>query len=103
MFDLDLYSSTSAALNVFKAPSQYLLPRVRCYFDDILGNETSLSNEFLGEGLAIKEFNQTNENIKITPLAHLLAKSFPYKWYHKCYAAHLFDHPLYDKRLNNGR
>lgn len=103
MFDLDLYSSTSAALNVFKAPSQYFLPRVRCYFDDILGNETSLSNQFLGEALAIKEFNQINEGIKITPIVHLLAKSFPYKWYHKCYAAHLFHHSLYEKRLNNGR
>lgn len=103
MFDLDLYSSTKAAFKIFNGDSSYFLPRIRCYFDDILGNETSLSNKFVGEALAIEEFNQEKEHIKITPLPHLLAKTFPYKWYHKCYATHLFTHPLYEKRVNNSR
>src|SRR5437588_5794068 len=36
-FDLDLYSSTTEALRIFDAEPALLLPRVVCYFDDIIG------------------------------------------------------------------
>jgi hypothetical protein len=97
LYDLDLYSSTRDALKIFDNPAKNFLPRVRCYFDDILGNELSLNNEFVGESLAIHEFNNTHESIKIASIKHLLAKSYTPKWYHKCFAAHLFDHPEYEK------
>lgn len=100
LFDLDLYSSTSSALTIFENSPNKFLPRVRCYFDDILGNDTSLTNEFLGEALAIKEFNKKELEVKVTPVTHLLAKFFRYKYYSKCYAAHLFNHPLYNHFLN---
>ena len=35
--DLDLYSSTMDAFELFKARDSLLLPRVLCYFDDIMG------------------------------------------------------------------
>jgi hypothetical protein len=38
VFDLDLYTSTTAALDIFNTDDQNVLPRVPCYFDDIIGN-----------------------------------------------------------------
>jgi hypothetical protein len=99
-FDLDLYSSTRAALNIFNTHPDHLIPRVRCYFDDIYGDEISLTNEFIGEPLAINEYNQANESRKITPVHHLLAKNTRKKWYPKCFVHHCFDHPLYTQKLH---
>ena len=59
MFDLDLYSSTKSAFKLFDGDEKYFLPRLMCYFDDIG------SIEFLGERLAIKEFNDENTSKKI--------------------------------------
>ncbi len=59
MFDLDLYSSTKSAFKLFDGDDKYFLPRLMCYFDDIG------SIEFLGERLAIKEFNDQNITKKI--------------------------------------
>lgn len=98
-FDLDLYSSTKAALNIFNTNHENLIPRVRCYFDDVLGDEISLSNEFIGEQLAINEYNKLSDARKITSVQHLLAKSYRKKWYPKCYVHHDFDHPLYTRHL----
>jgi hypothetical protein len=59
-FDLDYYSSTAAALNLFNIyGDKYFLPRVQCYFDDVDCIES------LGERLAIKEFNEKNTAKKI--------------------------------------
>ena len=35
--DLDLYTSTEAALHIFEAATQFPLPRIPCYLDDIIG------------------------------------------------------------------
>ena len=35
------------------------------YFDDIIGDDTWLCNEFTGERLAIREFNQEHRSKKI--------------------------------------
>jgi hypothetical protein len=63
--DLDFYSSTRDALTLFDADAAYFLPRVFMYFDDIIGNNTWLANEFVGEQLAINEFNQQHAGKKI--------------------------------------
>ena len=89
MFDLDMYSSTKSALKVFNLNHDFLLPRVNCYFDDIG------SIEFIGERLAIEEFNQKNKNMKIGQNYKLLFNS-------KCrgnyiYEMHNFNHPHYSK------
>jgi hypothetical protein len=99
LFDVDLYSSTKAAFQIFQVDNKYLLPRIRCYFDDIIGNDISLSNEFTGERVAINEYNELSHTKKITPIHHLLAKSVRYKWYSKCFAHHIFDHPQYCQYL----
>jgi hypothetical protein len=101
LFDVDLYSSTKSALRIFDTAPENFLPRVRCYFDDIIGNETALTNEFMGEKLAIAEYNDLSDNKKITPVYHMLAKSILRKWYPKCYVHHMFDHPRYSDFIAN--
>lgn len=61
-FDLDLYSSTRQALRILSRPGRRTLDHVPLYFDDV---EHSISHRFAGELLAIDEFNQFNDDIKI--------------------------------------
>jgi len=61
-FDLDLYSSTKEALGLFKAEGLKMLWNTPIYFDDI---EFVFNHKWAGELLAIDEFNQENQNIKI--------------------------------------
>lgn len=100
-FDLDLYSSTKDSLKIFDTDPQNLLPRVRCYFDDLLGTEIALTNEFMGEKLAISEYNALSDTRKITPVYHLHGKPHRKKWYLKAYAHHIFDHPQYNNFIAN--
>jgi hypothetical protein len=61
-FDLDFYSSTRDALKVLSLPGKRTLSRVFLYFDDI---NNYWSHSYAGERLAIHEFNEANESIKI--------------------------------------
>jgi hypothetical protein len=67
-FDLDLYSSTRDALQIFEADHRHQLPRVITYFDDIFGYTY---NDYCGERLAIREFNERGERRKICPIQGL--------------------------------
>ncbi len=97
IFDVDLYSSTRAALKIFDTGAGNLIPRVRCYFDDIIGSEISLTNEYMGEKLAVDEYNRTHAQRKITPVYHLQARSYRKKWHLKSFVHHAYDHPLYSR------
>jgi hypothetical protein len=95
--DLDLYSSTRDALTLFEATHDRLLPRVVCYFDDIIGLTYS---DYNGERLAMAEFNAGHAMQKISPL-YGLRYFVPPRYRHSAwpelmYLAHIFDHPLYD-------
>ena len=61
-FDLDYYSSTVNAFEIFNNEDKNLLPRIICYFDDLQPHV----NNFNGEIAAINEFNARNDNMKIT-------------------------------------
>ena len=94
--DVDLYSSTVQALKILESDQTVLLPRIHCYFDDIMG--FSCAN-FNGERLAIEEFNETHTMRKISPIYGLkyflpekMANSL---WADKTYMAHILDHHLY--------
>jgi hypothetical protein len=95
-FDVDLYTSTRDALALFLANHNSVLPRVTSYFDDIFGHTY---NDFCGERLAIREFNQDNDNRKICPvygLRHFISSwAFYDLWPDAIYWAHFFEHPLY--------
>ena len=95
-FDLDFYSSTVDALKLFDCDEKYRLPRIFCYFDDILGSEVELYNDWVGERLAIKEFNDANTMRKISPAYHLLKNRLPEKWHHRIFIYHDFHHYKYN-------
>jgi hypothetical protein len=101
-FDLDYYSSTLTALKIFETSHRYVLPRVACYFDDMVGDIDWAYNEFTGELLAIKEFNAEHENIKIAPVSGLRfsGRRIPQTWHEQIFVAHLFTHPDYGKPIN---
>lgn len=95
-FDLDFYSSTKAALQIFDLPDQKLLPRVFCYFDDIIGNDDEIMSEFVGELLAISEYNTEHEKSKIDLLRGLrFNRIVPATWPSMVYIMHRFDHGQY--------
>lgn len=93
--DFDFYSSTKIAMSMMNNDMKFFLPRIYCYFDDIIGSETELYNDFTGERLAINEFNLQNENIKFSPSYHLLAKKNEV-WHHQIWICHLFKHKHYN-------
>lgn len=97
-FDLDFYSSTAAAFGLFDAPYSRFLPRVLCYFDDVIGDDWELHSEHAGELLAISEFNQTHPDKKLSKIAGLAWKRpFRSAWNDQMYVLHAFNHPLYSQ------
>jgi hypothetical protein len=95
--DFDFYSSTAVALRMLEANERFFLPRVFSYFDDIIGTEIELYNDYTGERLAIKEFNDAHEDVKIAPLYYLLANKFVEPWYHQLRICHFFRHGEYNR------
>jgi hypothetical protein len=95
-FDLDYYSSTAKALKIFDGAPTTRLPRVFCYFDDIIWPESACHNEFVGELCAIRDFNSQKETLKLVSL-HLLRhmRPSPEPWNDQIYVLHDFHHPLY--------
>jgi hypothetical protein len=91
----ELTRPTLAALG----DSSYFLPRVPrvfMYFDDFIGDDTWLCNEFTGERLAIGEFNQTHQSRKISK-NYYAAKIYPNSfWSDLIYICHDFEHPRYN-------
>ena len=62
--DMDYYTSTKNFLDLISSYKDSFAPRVYLYFDNIFSTNHHI-NEFNGELLAIKEFNEENQNIKI--------------------------------------
>jgi hypothetical protein len=60
--DVDLYSSTRAALNVFRAAGRKMLLHVPMYFDDV---DMFYTHSKGGELLAMKEFNDEQHDVFI--------------------------------------
>lgn len=90
-FDLDLWSSTVGAFDVFRGEAQGCLPRVWCYFDDIV---TMIDD--IGVPLAISDFNREDAPRRIRH-PWMLRNNVPFQapWADQMFQAHLFDHPAY--------
>jgi hypothetical protein len=102
-FDLDYYSSTMAAFRICDGPATTRLPRVYCYFDDILWPERACYNEYTGEYLAIREFNEQHAHQKIAKIPHLhRMRRYPADWNEQLYVLHDFDHPEYCTNIRRG-
>jgi hypothetical protein len=89
--DVDYYWSTKECLEIFNSAPENYLPRVYTYFDDVQDID---DNEFCGELLAIKEFNQCAGSRKITA-ANCLPNLRIFKtpvWLRQIYLTHIFDH-----------
>jgi hypothetical protein len=97
-FDLDYYSSTAAALRILAGDADSHLPRVHCYFDDVTSNDLGCMNPYVGELLAIREFNDRWPDRKICRI-ELLRVHRPRweKWQDRMFAFHDFPHPLYTR------
>ena len=96
--DLDYYTSTKNFLNQLPEIKNFLSPRVYCYFDDIFSVNHYI-NEHNGELLAIKEFNDENENIKI---GKSLGNSSDFKFplgNEKLFMLHNFTHKDYSNKI----
>lgn len=99
-FDLDYYSSTKAAFGIFEGDESRTLPRVYCYFDDVATNDLGCMNPYVGELLAIEEYNRDHADRKICRIEQLrLARTQWEKWQDRIYAFHHFSHTLYNKML----
>jgi hypothetical protein len=95
-FDLDYYSSTVKAFQVFGGSPSTRLPRIFCYFDDILWPEQACYNDATGEYLAIREFNEQHSTRKIAKLPHLgWMRRYAAAWNEQLYVFHDFEHPAY--------
>ena len=98
--DFDFYSSTKTALSMMNDNSDFFLPRVFSYFDDTIGSELELYNDFTGERLAINEFNSQSDAIKICTPHHL--KSIETEiWHHQIWICHFFKHHSYNTFISN--
>ena len=97
IYDFDFYSSTVNSFNILKADERYFLPRVFCCFDDTIGTEIELYNDYSGVRLAINEFNQAHSNIKFGLPYYLLARNVVESWYHKIWICHFFKHSRYNE------
>jgi hypothetical protein len=91
VFDLDYYSSTKSALAIFDGDPSNYLPRIHCYFDDVLG-----TNEFVGALRAIKEFNDGHEHQKIAEMFGFDFTRPPASWRKQIFLYHDFAHPKYN-------
>jgi hypothetical protein len=97
LHDLDYYSSTSDSFSIFDTESSNLLPRVFMYFDDIVGGDVWLSNDYTGERLAINEFNSNHELQKICP-NYYLTEQYRIPWFSSMIRIyHDFSHPRYNE------
>lgn len=94
--DFDFHSSTVTAINMLDAGEAYYLPRVFCYFDDTIGTEVELYNDYTGERLAIHEFNQAHDYIKLSTPYHLLSRKVVDPWFHQIWIGHFFNHSRYN-------
>lgn len=94
-FDMDMYHPTMAAFALFRAAPALLLPRVTCYFDDLIGFS---HGDFNGERLAIADFNRVDDPRKISRTYGLrYVLDLDQWWVEQMFMLHAFDHPRYSE------
>jgi len=98
-FDMDLYSSTRDAFEMLRSPSEAMLPRVLCYFDDLAGGtDFALHCDAVGELAAIAEYNATAGAERCLAQVNGLQgrRAMRSRWAAQMYAHHIFGHSQYN-------
>lgn len=92
-FDVDYYWSTLEALKLFEGDAATYLPKVICYFDDVMFD---WHNEFCGELAAIADFNRGHPLRKISRYNYLEKERIfiRAKWLGGMFILHVLDHSL---------
>jgi hypothetical protein len=89
--DVDQYHSSVSCLRIFDAEPTQLAPVVPVWVDD--SYLSVLQTTWAGEGLAIREFNDSHPLRKIEQKI-VRTDDYPRLWHHCIYFAHIFDHPI---------
>ena len=99
--NLDYYSLTKGALDLFAAlPAESRLPRIYGFFDDVLWPERACHNPWFGEMLAIREFNDEHQSMKVAQIPNLAwMRQYPNYWNEMMYVLHDFQHPHYTRLI----
>lgn len=100
--DVDYYWSAAECLGVFTWEPHRYLPSVPVYFDDVQDLD---DNEYCGELLAIREFNQTATHRKLVPM-NFLSRLRIFKhavWHGQMFYAHVLDHEHRSVAYNKAR
>jgi len=101
LFDLDLYTSTTAALRLLT--KENILPRIWCYFDDIIGYPENAFADGTGEREAIREFNLAPERQilqdHLSP-ARVFKGRTPESWHEQIYLYHRLSHRDYNTNIS---
>jgi len=101
IFDLDLYSSTAAALPLLTREN--VLPRVWCYLDDISGYPDNAYTDGIGVRAAVVDFNAKPERAIMQDhimQAHTFKGQIPEGWHQQIYVYHRLGHPNYNTCLS---
>ena len=80
-------------MHLFEADDDHFLPRVYCYFDDITADGLGALNDYTGERLAIKEFNERHEYQKFASLYLYTQHEL---WQRRLWVFHNFIHSKYN-------
>ena len=92
LIPLEPGNTGNRTFNLFNTEERNYLPRVNCYFDDIIG-----TNEFVGELRAIDDFNSNHENKKIAKIfGFSKTRIIPSTWNEQIFLFHDFLHSKYN-------
>ena len=96
--DVDFFSSTIDALQVFRMPPESRLPRVLCYLDDVFGiSDLTIMGESVGEEAAMRIWNEENPDKPINQVAGLRNKRpLPRHWNDQIWCLHDLRHSQYN-------
>lgn len=101
MMDLDYYSSTRDAFQIFATDPQHRLPRIFCYMDDVISTDLGILSDDVGQRLAIAEYNRMHETSKLAQVAGFRhTRRIPSMWNDQIYVHHDFQHPLYNHYIH---
>lgn len=103
--DLDFWSSTAASFRMFEAPDALQLPRVFCYFDDIISADGGgVLSDDVGQLRAIQDYNAGQDTRKIRPIAGFEhTRRIRAKWNAQIYVHHKYDHVRYGDYIHADR